>query len=285
MKELSSIAITIALLASAPAIQAADDCNYASLAGKEFVFRERSESLQRYGYQDWKKEPATTGKKLDYESYVGKKGKLQEQKIEDRISAWYVAVLETCEKVYISGGLKSRPRTIADLENFTGIYYTDTLRQAESLVGKTIWVNLNSTAKDQTLFTDDPNVSYSLSHIEPLEITGLHLKSIGHGRGAGPFYLVVKKRTGEKGYIAFNDRYFFAQDLIDPKWDKAVVEMVKQRKIKIGMSEQQALLSWGKPERVNKSVGSYGVHEQWVYGRGQYVYMENGKLTSFQSSQ
>ncbi len=274
-----------ALLASIGIAQAADDCGYASLPGKEFAFREQSESLQRYGYQAWKKKPETISKSLDYENYVGKKGKIQEQQIEDRISSWFVAVLETCEKVYTSGGLKNRPRTIADLENFTGIYYTDTIHSAESMVGKKIWVNLNSTVKDQTLFTDDPNVSYPLSHLEPLEIVGLHMKSIGHGRGAGPFYLVAKKQTGEQGYIAFNDRYFFNQDPIDPKWDKAVIEMVKQRKIKIGMTEQQALLSWGKPERVNKSVGSYGVHEQWVYGRGQYVYMENGKLTSFQSSQ
>ena len=280
MRDQSWFAIAFALLASIPAVQANDDCNYTSLPGKEFAFREQSESLERYDYLDWKKEPAITGKKLDYESYVGKKGKLQEQQIEDRISAWYVAVLETCEKVYTSGG-----RTIADLEKYTGIYYTDTLRHAESLIGKKIWVNLNGTVKDMVLFTDDPNVSYPLTHLEPLEIVGLHAKSIGHGLGAGPFYLVVKKQTGEKGYLAFNDRYFFNEDPIDPKWDKAVVELVKQRKIKIGMSEKQALLSWGKPERVNKSVGSYGVHEQWVYSRGQYVYMENGKLTSFQSSQ
>ncbi|MEI7826087.1 MAG: hypothetical protein WCI01_12360 [Chlorobiaceae bacterium] len=217
MTKLSWFAITLALLASVPAVQASDDCNYASLPGKEFAFREQSESLQRYGYQVWKKEPSLSGRQLDYESYVGKKGKLQEQQIEDRISTWFVAVLETCEKVYTSGGLKNRPSAITDLEKSTDIYYTDTLRQAESMVGKTIWVNLNSTPKDQTLFTDDPNLSYPLSHLEPLEIAGLQMKSIGHGRGAGPFYLVVKKQTGEKGYIAFNDRYFFAQDLIDQK--------------------------------------------------------------------
>lgn len=277
--------IASSLFASSGIAQTADHCEYASLPGKEFAFIEKSESLQHFGYQAWKEEPDIIHKALAYEHYVGKKGKIQEQQIEDRIGLWFVAILETCEKIYTSGGLKSDPIPIADLEKHTGIYFKDTIDAAESMVGEDIWINLNSTVRDQTLFTDDPNVNYPLSHIEPLEIVGLHMKSMGHFRGAGPFYLVVKKRTGEQGYIAFNNYYFFNQDPIDPKWDKAVTEAVKQRKIKIGMTDQQALLSWGKPERVNKSVGTYGVHEQWVYGRDHYLYMENGELISFQSSQ
>jgi len=43
-------------------------------------------------------------------------------------------------------------------------------------------------------------------------------------------------------------------------------------------------LSWGKPEKINKTVGSFGVHEQWVYGSEQLVYFESSKVTAFQSS-
>ena len=42
-----------------------------------------------------------------------------------------------------------------------------------------------------------------------------------------------------------------------------------------------ALESWGQPDDINRSVGSWGVHEQWVYG-DEYLYFENGKLTSWQ---
>lgn len=285
MRKRDWLVLASALLMPFSVAQADDSCNYSSLPGKEFVFVEKSESLQRFGYLAWKKDTAGYGKELAYAAYVGKKGKIQEQKNEAQFSSWYVAILETCEKVYTSAGPKSRPRTVGDLENYTGIYYTDTLRHAESLTGKKVWVNLNSAVVDKGLFTDDPNINYLLNHLETLEITGLHTKHVGHGRGAAPFYLVVKRLTGESGYLAFNDLYFFYDDPIDPKWDKAVIELIKQRKIRIGLSEKQALLSWGKSERVNKTVGSYGVREQWVYGPGQYVYMENGKLTSFQSSQ
>ena len=42
-----------------------------------------------------------------------------------------------------------------------------------------------------------------------------------------------------------------------------------------------ALISLGKPDDINRTVGSWGVNEQWVYGRN-YYYFENGKLTSYQ---
>lgn len=51
----------------------------------------------------------------------------------------------------------------------------------------------------------------------------------------------------------------------------------------MGMTKKEAELSWGKPEKVNKSVGSWGVREQWVYGYN-YLYFKNGNLTSWQTT-
>jgi hypothetical protein len=39
----------------------------------------------------------------------------------------------------------------------------------------------------------------------------------------------------------------------------------------------------GRPERINTTVTAAGTHEQWVYG-GDYVYLRNGIVTSFQTS-
>lgn len=49
----------------------------------------------------------------------------------------------------------------------------------------------------------------------------------------------------------------------------------------IGMTEEMTRESLGKPEKINKSVGRWGVHEQWVYG-STYLYFENDILTSYQ---
>ena len=49
------------------------------------------------------------------------------------------------------------------------------------------------------------------------------------------------------------------------------------------MTDDMARESVGKPDDINRSTGSWGVHEQWVYSqRKLYLYFENGKLTSTQ---
>lgn len=52
-------------------------------------------------------------------------------------------------------------------------------------------------------------------------------------------------------------------------------------KIWLGMTDSMAVISVGNPKEVNRTVGSWGVHEQWVY-TNFYLYFENGKLTSYQ---
>ena len=38
----------------------------------------------------------------------------------------------------------------------------------------------------------------------------------------------------------------------------------------------------GSPESCNRTTGSYGEHEQWVYEYDVYLYFENGILTAVQ---
>lgn len=51
----------------------------------------------------------------------------------------------------------------------------------------------------------------------------------------------------------------------------------------IGFSKKMCEEAWGEPNSINKTIGSWGTHEQWVYGSGSYLYFENGKLTSIQN--
>ena len=54
------------------------------------------------------------------------------------------------------------------------------------------------------------------------------------------------------------------------------------RKVRIGMTQDEATISMGKPYDINRTVGSYGTHEQWCYKGGIYLYFKNGVLTSWQ---
>jgi hypothetical protein len=42
---------------------------------------------------------------------------------------------------------------------------------------------------------------------------------------------------------------------------------------------------WGEPKTVNQTLTAHGKHEQWVYGSGQYLYLDDGVLTSIQTSE
>lgn len=52
----------------------------------------------------------------------------------------------------------------------------------------------------------------------------------------------------------------------------------------IGMSKSQVRnkTNWGEPKYINTTTNRYGTHEQWVYDDYQYLYFDNGKLTTIQ---
>ena len=87
------------------------------------------------------------------------------------------------------------------------------------------------------------------------------------------------------------DRIILRQELISryPEWTTKMRALVEEGKINIGMIEEQVLASWGRPKKINKDVGTWGVFEQWVYeapspsyGVTYYVYLENGVVVTWQ---
>lgn len=60
-------------------------------------------------------------------------------------------------------------------------------------------------------------------------------------------------------------------------------KLTSKAHIKLGISECQLYASWGMPEDQNRTVGSWGVHVQHVFGLGSYVYTENGRVSSWQN--
>lgn len=65
---------------------------------------------------------------------------------------------------------------------------------------------------------------------------------------------------------------------------KAIAARKRSEGVTIGMSKDDVIASsWGRPESINKSIYSFGVHEQWVYGGRNYLYFEDGRLTSIQT--
>lgn len=65
------------------------------------------------------------------------------------------------------------------------------------------------------------------------------------------------------------------------KYGKDTYNKLKKGLYWIGMTKEMAKISLGNPKDINKTVGSWGVHEQWVYNN-LFLYFENNKLTSYQ---
>lgn len=71
-------------------------------------------------------------------------------------------------------------------------------------------------------------------------------------------------------------------------WEKKMIRLygktngnlIIDGKVKLGFSKKMCEEAWGIPSDINKSTGSWGTHEQWVYGSGSYLYFENGRLTA-----
>lgn len=81
----------------------------------------------------------------------------------------------------------------------------------------------------------------------------------------------------QKAEYSREDFYKYAK-----KWGVSVALDICKGYVRIGWDQEKCRLSWGRPEDINRSTGSWGVHEQWCYN-GSYLYFENGRLTSIQN--
>lgn len=111
-----------------------------------------------------------------------------------------------------------------------------------------------------------------LSWIEKAEIRAAKEQEIARGTGGGS--LVNRQRS--MASIPKREQ---------PKFIKKGV--TKDYEIEIGMTDEQVRKSWGRPNQINRTVGEWGVHEQWIYGdvlkgNARYLYFENGVFTSYQ---
>jgi hypothetical protein len=67
-----------------------------------------------------------------------------------------------------------------------------------------------------------------------------------------------------------------------------VTNAIAKKEVFIGMTDQEVVRSWGRPDKTNKTISRDSRSEQWIYrrdgsGNDQFLYIENGFLRSIQS--
>lgn len=86
----------------------------------------------------------------------------------------------------------------------------------------------------------------------------------------------LRKITDEKNRIERINKF-------EKKYGKEYGEIIANYQVRVGMTEEMCQDSWGKPESINTTTNAYGNRQQWVYGDGNYLYFDNGKLTTIQN--
>lgn len=97
----------------------------------------------------------------------------------------------------------------------------------------------------------------------------------------------VNKCTGPDGAVVFQDAPCSGKGEAVKVWDSKMRD--GGGTVRIGMTEEQVIRAWGKPDAINTTITAGGKTQQWVYGRGlgshQYLYIDNGTLRTIQTPQ
>lgn len=100
---------------------------------------------------------------------------------------------------------------------------------------------------------------------------------------------VARQKAIQDSIQQVNDSIQLAQrkTKIIKKYGKYYGNLILEGKVVRGMTKEMCKESWGEPDDINVSIGSWGRHEQWVYEHkymsDSYLYFENGKLTTIQN--
>lgn len=66
------------------------------------------------------------------------------------------------------------------------------------------------------------------------------------------------------------------------RFGSSTTSKILNNQVWIGMTKEMLGESLGHPQDINRTVTAGNVSEQWVYGRGRYVYLDNNIVTSWQ---
>jgi hypothetical protein len=95
-------------------------------------------------------------------------------------------------------------------------------------------------------------------------------------------YFHVALTDGGTGYV---NASAFAVDVTETDLEKTAAECKRRGNPRVGMTAKQVRATcWGDPSHVDHRETARGVSERYVYGKGRYVLLHNGVVTSVQMS-
>jgi hypothetical protein len=243
--------------------------------GLKFLFMPQAKAFRRFGY-------GNGPTKLPYEQWVGKV--VTVTKVVSGIipEVTFKADIGKPFPIQVYSGSVEGLAPVRDLEY-----------ARSQFTGKTLW--LRSTFLQTWDEATEKSGGVDLTQYSPV-----HVEDVVAGKSVqAPVRLILKAPGGEIGYrdvnlsgtnIAkilrefdhFADLFYETDPRLTHVWPREVWDAIEHSSVFIGMTDEQATMSWGKPNSINMTVTARGNEEQWVYARGRYLYMSNGRVTTMQ---
>ena len=261
------------------------DCKFPLIQSEKLTFVNQSSSdIYFYG---WTKSPMVADDNaLLVSDFAGKYVKIlrDESLIPDTSASsnhyFRKAIVDDCRVVYA--------RFYADgTENFNGVItnaelieQARALVKAKSYIGKYFWVNFGNYPLRE-IYSESGQPIYNLKKFYKFTVQDVYTGVVSGDSSGASIYLKIITEDKVIGLFPFNESYILKNNPLSSKRPARIVNAIKQEEVVLGMTRDEVKLSWGEPKDINRTVGNWGVHEQWVYD-GTYLYFKNGVLTSFQ---
>jgi|TARA_B100001971_G_C18106394_1_gene491758 hypothetical protein len=262
-------------------------------SGRELVFVEESIDVE-YNYLLSSFYSLNGLKEYKYEDLVNKKGKIIGLKLRNN-DYWKDWIIQLEDGTYLKTIVKEKQ---IEEGHISHTYFVDDLDSVKTnMIGKSIWLNhitkgeitddyysvfVHTDLRKKNLLQIPFNRFDKVEIVDviPFSITPFDI----------PFYLKIKSDKNKIGYIKYRDdvnRFpripYFVFNPLPNEWGDEIINMIKDGVISIGMTKEQVRISWGNPLKINLSSYGSSLMEQYVYLDNQYIYFENGVVSSFQS--
>lgn len=146
-------------------------------------------------------------------------------------------------------------------------------------------------------WVEDADNRYGYNQVKGTKFSKVKIVNVGVGVSTRPVKLIFETEDGNQYYRNvsfsgtnsqevymknFSDIFSFSNPRLKyPNINDEIWQLIQQEKVKIGMSKDECVLSWGKPKDINETIFENSISEQWVYEKN-YLYFENGVLKTIQ---
>ena len=277
--------------------QQTDSCSFRPLSamkGEKLIFLPQSKALQEYVYHGFQGGTGRYGHPT-YKEAVGRIGVLTDIAPRPSVSggAEYVlsVTMEGDQRVYTSVFVDNEP------ESIDGVAFIVDLECAKKrLLGRAIWyIGAGVDQNGLRVYDEATGKTAKVNLPKPVR---LQVKEVvASWYSDTPVRLIVAGEDGTEAFVDIslsginlskeNRRLLSFEDsftLDDPhtvyNWPERAWQAVRGHTVHIGMTEEQAAMSWGKPfpSDIRSSVSANGKSDIWHFD-SQTLYFENGVLT------